>query len=304
MKVVDPHVHFWTLSTGNYPWLEHPVPNMMGDYSPMAKDFSPSHLRSLAAQAGIELIGVVNVEANPVNPLHETAWLVEQIDTGRMKGDVILPSAISVYVDLSQSDAEEQIRSQLAMSPRVRGVRQILNVHQNSFLDYAGHHYMRDKLWQQNLGLLEKYELLFELQLYPSQMHEAAQLAKCHPELLIVINHGGMYVDRDGPRGWREWRDGLRKLAKESNVIIKLSGYAMLDHEWTMNSIRPLVFEAIDAFGADRCMFASNFPVDGLYASYARVWEAYDHLLLEASSEERSKLFTDNAQHYYQIKEE
>ncbi len=303
MQVIDPHVHLWSLASGNYPWLEHPVPSLMGDYSPMAHDFTLTDLRRLAMEEGIDLLGMVNVEANPADPLQETAWLAEQMDGAESCDERLLPSALSVYVDLSAADAGEKIQAHLAITPRIRGVRQTLNVHQDPLFDYVGYHFMRDVIWRQQLALLEKYGLLFELQLYPNQMTEAAEIARQHPDLLIVINHAGMYVDRGGPRGWREWRDGLRALARHANVVIKLSGFAMLDHAWSLNSLRPLVFEAIDAFGVGRCMFASNFPVDGLYASYGRVWEAYAQLLKDASAQERSQLFVDNARRYYHIKE-
>lgn len=301
MKIVDPHVHLWKLDSGNYPWLDSPSPNLLGDYSAIAKDFTLRDLSQLAKGAGIELEGVVNIEATPVDPLQETACTEEQLAQSLPDTSCSLPASFSVFVDLSRPDAERQILNQQAISPRVKGVRQILNVHHDPLYDYVGYHYLRDAQWQRNLGLLEKHGLLFEMQLYPHQMLEAAKLAQRYPDLVMVINHGGMYVDRAGPEGWRQWRKGLGALARQPNVVIKLSGYAMLDHEWTSNSIRPLVYEALDTFGVERCMFASNFPVDSLYASYARVWEAYDHLVQDASTTERASLFVENARRIYHL---
>lgn len=295
MQVIDPHVHFWDLGQGNQPWLENPTPNLLGDYSPMACDFGPEEL--LAGCGDIELLGLVHVEADAVDPLAETRWLVGQLTQHQAN----LPSALVVGADLSQPDAGERLEAQCALSDRVRGVRQILNVHADPLYDYVGRHYMEEATWRENFGLLARLGLSFDLQLYPSQMAQAAQLAAEHPKTLFVLNHAGMYVDRQGLAGWRAWRDGLRLLAARDNVVVKLSGFGMLDHHWTVGSIRPLVLETIDAFGVERCLFASNYPVDGLYARYQDIWCAYAEIVADASADETRALFIDNARRVYRL---
>ncbi|GEK72632.1 MULTISPECIES: amidohydrolase family protein [Halomonas] len=296
MQVIDPHVHFWDLAQGNQPWLEHPSPNLLGDYSPMARDYG---LRELLADAGdIELLGAVHVEADAVDPLAETRWLAGLADEGTAPG---LPNALVVGADLSRPDAGERLAAQCLASERVRGVRQILNVHADPLYDYVGRHYMGESTWRDNFALLARHELSFDLQLYPSQMPQAARLAETHPEIPLVINHAGMYVDRHGVAGWREWRDGLRRLAEHDHVSLKLSGFGMLDHHWTEGSIRPLILEALDAFGVERCMFASNFPVDGLYARYPAIWRAYAEIVADGSPDEKRALFVDNARRLYRL---
>ena len=85
------------------------------------------------------------------------------------------------------------------------------------------------------------------------------------------------------------------------NVSGKISALGMLDQTWTTDSIRPFVLDMIDILGVDRCMFASNFPVDSLFSDYATVWNAYDEITADFSDEERTKLFHDNAEKYYRI---
>ncbi|WP_043527706.1 amidohydrolase family protein [Litchfieldella xinjiangensis] len=295
MQVIDPHVHFWALAQGNQPWLEHPTPNLLGDYAPMAKDFGPGEL--LTVSGDIELLGLVHVEADAVDPLAETRWLVDELN----RQEVRLPSALVVGADLSKPEAIDHLEAQCELSNQVRGVRQILNVHADPLFDYVGRHYMEEAGWQDNFSQLARLGLSFDLQIYPSQMARAAQLAAEHPETLFVLNHAGMYVDRQGVTGWRAWRDGLRLLAAQSNVMVKLSGFGMLDHDWTVGSIRPLILEAIDAFGVERCLFASNYPVDGLYAAYQDIWYAYAEIVTEASAAERRALFVDNARRVYRL---
>lgn len=295
MQVIDAHVHFWNLGQGNQPWLEHPEPNLLGDYRPMARDYGPADLRR--ESDAIELLGAVHIEADAVDPVNETHWLAGLDDDG----DPPLPSALVVGADFSQPDAAQVLEKQLAMSDRVRGVRQILNVHADPLYDYVGRHFMNEPDWRENFRLLERHGLSFDLQIYPSQMTQAAKLADAHPDTLFLLNHAGMYVDRHGVSGWRAWRDGLRKLAERDNVAIKLSGFGMLDHHWKVGSIRPLILEAVDTFGVERCLFASNFPVDGLYARYANVWHAYADIIADASEAEKQALFVDNARRFYRL---
>lgn len=294
MQVVDPHLHFWALGQGNQPWLEHPAANLLGDYTPMARDFGPQTL--LEERGDIELLGLVHVEADAVNPIAETQWL-----TGELAEHDKLNWALVVGVDLSQPDAQVQLEKQCALSERVRGVRQILNVHSDPMYDYVGRHYMQEPLWRENFAQLARLGLSFDLQIYPSQMAQASALAARHPETQFVLNHAGMYVDRQGVEGWRAWRDGMRLLAAQNNIAVKLSGFGMLDHHWTLGSIRPLILESLDAFGTKRCLFASNYPVDGLYARYADIWHAYAEVIADANKKEQHALFVGNAQRIYRL---
>jgi predicted TIM-barrel fold metal-dependent hydrolase len=141
----------------------------------------------------------------------------------------------------------------------------------------------------------------FDLQLYPSQMEEAAALARQHADTPIIVNHAGMFVDRSSVAGYRAWRDGMRQLAGCANVSVKLSGFAMFDHQWTVESLRPYVLETIDTFGVERAMFASNFPVDRLFGSYEALWQAYASIVADASEADKDALFRNNAERIYRI---
>ncbi|WP_322094169.1 amidohydrolase family protein [Paraburkholderia bannensis] len=295
MQVVDPHVHFWDLDTHHYPWLANPGTSFVGDARDLKHNYLPDDL--LREAGDIEVLKVVHVEANhdPADPVEETRWLESIADAG--KG---LPNAIVAAADLSAPNAPEILAAHAAFK-RTRGIRQILNVHANPLYDYVGRHYMCEAAWRKHFALLEQHGLSFDLQLYPSQMEEAAALARAHPGIALVVNHAGMFVDRNGVQGWRDWRDGLRVLAACPNVSVKISGLAMFDHEWTVESLRPYVLETIDAFGASRAMFASNFPVDRQFGGYADLWRAYAAIVSDASGSEHSALFRSNAERIYRI---
>jgi len=93
----------------------------------------------------------------------------------------------------------------------------------------------------------------------------------------------------------------MRELAACPNVAVKISGLGMLDHHWTVESLRPLVLETIDAFGTERSMFASNFPVDRLYSDYATLWRAFEAIVQGASDAVKAALFRANAERIYRL---
>jgi predicted TIM-barrel fold metal-dependent hydrolase len=294
MQVVDPHMHLWNLERLHYPWLAAPRVTFGGDNRLLARTYEMPDF--LADADGVEVLAVVHVDAghDPADPLAETRWLQAQADAGGY------PQGIVAYADLSQPGVDALLAGHAAHR-NVRGIRQILNLHPDPMYDYVGRHFMREPAWRRGFALLKDHGLSFDLQIYPPQMAEAAQLAQAHPETTLILNHAGMFVDRDSVAGWRQWRDGIRALAARPNVAAKISGLGMIDHAWTVESIRPYVLETIDAFGPARCMFASNFPVDRLHGSYRAIWEAFARIVSGASEPERAALFRDNARRIYRL---
>ena len=297
LEVVDPHIHLWNVEKLRYPWMANAGGNFMGPCDAILKTYEVPDF--LADAQGIAVRKVVHIDAahDPAEPLKETAWLQSLADAPGSPG---MPQAIVAYADLSRPDVAALLAAHAAHR-NVRGIRQTLNVHPNPHYDYVGRHFMRESAWREGYAQLAVHGLSFDLQLYPAQMREAAELARAHPETAIIVNHAGMFVDRGSVAGWREWRDGLRALAAAPNVAIKLSGMGMIDHRWTVESLRPYALEAIDAFGTERAMFASNFPVDRLYASYAALWRAFDAIVADMSAAERDALFRRNAERLYRI---
>ena len=210
------------------------------------------------------------------------------------------PSGIVAYADLSHDDAPS-ILARLSAFPNLRGIRQILNRHADPRFNYVTEDYLSNPTWRANLHHLGQYGWSFDLQIYPAQAESAADVIKANPEVTFIINHTGMFVDRRDVKGWREWRLGLRTLADCDNTAIKLSGLAMFDHHWTVESFRPLVLEAIDYFGLQRCMFASNFPIDRLHSSYTALWRAYAQIVSNMDARDQENLFVNSAVRYYRL---
>jgi predicted TIM-barrel fold metal-dependent hydrolase len=118
----------------------------------------------------------------------------------------------------------------------------------------------------------------------------------------FVLEHTGMPEQRDDP-GFDRWRSGLRELATAENVAVKISGLGMLDHVWTVDTIRARVLTAIETFGVERAVFGSNWPVDGLYGDYGELIEAYRNLAAAFSRHEQELLLHGNAERIYRIPE-
>ena len=93
----------------------------------------------------------------------------------------------------------------------------------------------------------------------------------------------------------------MKKFGNEPNTSVKISALGMLDQKWTADSIRPFVLDTIETAGINKCMFASNFPVDSLFSDYETVWRAYDEITAGFSEEERAALFHGNAEKHYRI---
>ena len=140
----------------------------------------------------------------------------------------------------------------------------------------------------------------FDVQVYYQQMPDVAAMARRNPDVQFILDHAGMAAERDAA-GITGWRQGMRLLADCPNVAVKLCGYGMLDLHWTVDSIRPFVLEPIDWFGKERCMFASNFPVDRLMATYDRLWNAYREIAAGCSADESHALFYANAERIYRL---
>ncbi|HEY2019692.1 amidohydrolase family protein [Paraburkholderia sp.] len=297
MQVVDSHIHLWDLKTHRYPWLENPGVSFVGDARDLKHDYLLDDL--LRDTGEIDVQKLVHVEANhdPADPVEETRWLQAIADRAGSRG---MPNAIVAAVDLSAPNAPGLLEAHASFA-NTRGIRQILNVHENKLFDYVGRHFMRESAWRENFALLRRHDLSFDLQLYPSQMEEAAALARVHADTLFIVNHAGMFVDRNSVAGYRAWREGMRLLAACPNVAVKISGLAMFDHRWSVESLRPYVLETIDTFGVERAMFASNFPVDRLFGSYTDLWRAYAAIVDDASDAEKEALFRRNAERCYRI---
>ncbi len=294
--IIDPHHHLWDLQRNKYPWLqERPLsPRLEGDIEPIAKDYLIGDYQADIRNQNV--VKSVHVESgwDPSDPVGETEWLQQLSDKHGY------PHGIVARAALDAPDVE-QILENHARYKNIRGIRHIVNWHRDPVKTYVDRpDLISTKAWRRGFSLLRRFGFSFDLQLYPSQMSDAAELAHSYPDILIILNHSGMPVDRDN-EGIRIWRSGMRELAAASNVVVKISGVGAVDWNWTVDTIRPFVLQTIEIFGVDRCMFASNFPVDKLYSDFDRLYASFHEITKHFNRYERLALFHDNAARYYRL---
>lgn len=296
IEIVDCHHHLWDLSANYYPWLTDRVTaRVCGEYSSIRRDYLLADFRRDAAD--VNLIQSVHVEAvaDPADPVRETRWLQRLADNPASDG---FPHGIVAFCDLSRTDAGDVLEAHCQCA-NVRGVRQMLH---EPMLDSkkASPSLLEHEVWRRNFALLGEFGLSFELQVFPRQMAQALQLVRAFPDTQFVLCHAGQPGDRS-LEGMELWRTGMRLLAACPNLVVKVSGLGMFDRAWTVESLRPIVRDTIAAFGAGRCLFASNFPVDGMMSGYGRLWRAYLEIVSDFALPEQQALFAGNARRIYRL---
>ncbi|HEX2117521.1 MAG TPA: amidohydrolase family protein, partial [Alphaproteobacteria bacterium] len=142
--------------------------------------------------------------------------------------------------------------------------------------------------------------LHYELQTPYWHLYEAAELARDYPHIDIVLNHTGLPADRS-EAGLKSWRDAMAAFAAQPNTRVKVSGLGQKGLPWTVEANRPVVLTTIELFGADRCMFASNYPVDSVCATFDTIFDGFKAITAHLPEGDRRKLFRDNALREYRI---
>lgn len=295
MRIIDAHHHLWDLGALSYPWLTTDIqPKSYGDYSAIRRDYVVEDFLADVDSAGVTKS--VHLAAGAADLFAETAWLEDVAnDTARSRG---FPHAIVAGADLTVDSVEEGIERQAALSGRMRGVRQIL-----SKAVTAGHADPSvNPAWSAGVGLLAKHGFSLDLQVHPTQLDIAVDVARDNDELRVILDHCAL-VDYKDPAGLELWRRGVRAMAALPNVRMKISAFMLYDLDFTTESIRPIVHELVELFGVERSFFASNFPVDRLACSYAELWDRYRASVADLTEDERDQLLYRTAATTYRVEE-
>ena len=298
MQIIDPHHHLWDLERHDYPWLRPETPHPAGELTPICRSYRLDDF--LADAAGLELVKSVHLQAeiDRRDPVAETAWLQAVADAPGSRG---FPHGIVAFADLADPGVEATLERHCGHA-NVRGIRYLLNYEAGEPLYCATERgdWLRDPRWRQGYALLANYGLSFDLQIFWQQMEDALDLARAFPETQIILNHTGM----PGSATATMSRLGGTACARSPQRPMwprKSRASAMFHHDWTAEMIRPFVLDTIEVFGTDRCMFASNFPVDKLHADYRAIWHGFDRITADFSEPERRELFHDNAARFYRL---
>ncbi len=278
-RVVDAHVHIWDPAREDwYPYLARPT----GAASGMYRRFDVDTYR--AESAGWNVEKFVNVAAaTGRNSIDETIELDRLAESGSGPDGIVggLPPTESV------AEAIELLDCQMAAS-RFRGVRPM------GPLD-------RPVPDLEVLRALRERNLVFELMTHPDKLEEAAAQLSGNDDLVVVVEHTG-WPRSNSAEERALWEIGIDALAAlGDNVLCKLSGLAMPFGSMSADVLAPWLEYAIESFGVDRCMFASNFPVDSMAGTFDELYSTFCEVTSGIDDGSRDKLFADNAERIYRI---
>jgi L-fuconolactonase len=273
--IIDAHVHLWRLARGDYGWLTP-------DLEPLYRDFGPEDLAPRMAAAGVA--GAVAVQAAPTEA--ETRFLLDLADR--------TPALLGVlgWTDFGAPDVGAAIAA-LASHPKLKGLRPMLQ-------DLEDDDFILSPAANQALRALGARGLVFEALVRPRHLRRLLTLRERHPDLAIVVDHAAKPDIAGG--AWTPWAEDLRRVAADGKTVCKLSGLITeAGADWTVERLRPYADLVIDAFGPDRVMWGSDWPVVRLAGSYDAWRAATDRLLEGLAPADRSRILGLTARRVYAL---
>jgi predicted TIM-barrel fold metal-dependent hydrolase len=288
-SITDAHIHLWRLDTGWYPHLEGDKTAVhrderAGDYSALVgRDYGLAEYFTDVGAWPVRKSVHITACQTPPSWSAETEWLQKLFENDKQ------PHAVIGWIDLRQSpsDLEREIDSHMAY----RNFRGFRNQEGIDYTDTGVH---------KAFEIFERRDLIYDLVCHEDQLSAAASAADKFPSMQFVLEHTGW--PRSGDRAtFNTWRSGIADLARRPNVACKLSGLGMTFHRVDLEEMRPWITEIVSAFGAERSMFASNFPVDGLYSSYDALVRVNLEILSSGSANEIDLIFGQTADRTYRI---
>lgn len=272
---IDSHVHLWRLDRGEYDWITDAL-------APIRRDFGPEDAKPLLDACGID--GVVLVQAAPT--VAETRFLLEHAAREPWVRGVV------GWVDMAAADASDVI-SGLARDPRFVGIRPMLqDIPEVEWI-------LRPELAPAFRTLIE-LDLSFDCLVKPPHLETLLTLLTRHTELRAIIDHGAKPAIAAGEL--EPWASRMTALARETRAFCKLSGLVTeAGPNWTVDDLRPYVEHLLDAFGPERLIWGSDWPVLTLAGDYAGWLRTAEALLSGLGPEQHRAIFGDNAARAYRL---
>ena len=289
--IIDAHHHIWRLAQTS--WLNGPpVKRIFGDYQAIKKDYPAKDFMADVVPNGVVKSVYMQVNVDPGKEVDEAKWVQSEADR------VGFPHALSSYANLFQADVGETLDKLMACS-NTRAIRQQIHWHENPQYRFADRpDVMNDASWRRGLKELEKRKLIFELQVFSHQMDNALKLVREFPDMTFILLHCGMLQDTSA-QGVAAWKAGMKSLATCPNLMVKISGIGTFERACRVETWRPIIEETVGLFGAARCLFGSNFPIEGMWTSYAELIRVVKACLSHCSEAERQAILHDTAARLY-----
>lgn len=288
INVIDAHVHFWNLSVLRYPWLE------IDAHKPLSDTFEPRDLAAIAP--GLRASVHIQAGMDPSrHPADETAWIASLRQEA--PDGAPIPTVAVGFADLTNPGLGEVLDRHQEYD-FFRGIRQEAP-YTTSEADAGRLDLLSHPAWGDGLSELARRNLTFDLLVYAHQLPQAMRGFEQVPDLAVVIDHLGHPASA---ADFATWRAYLEEFARRvPNSFMKLSGLSFISHDLTDARIRDHVRAALDIFGPDRCMVASNHPVDKPAGTYVEIFDALDAVTADLTPDDRHAIFVATAARFYSI---
>jgi L-fucono-1,5-lactonase len=273
---IDAHQHFWIYSPAEYDWID-------GSMAALRRDFLPNDLKLELDSSGFH--GSIAVQARQT--LEETRWLLELAERS--------PWILGVvgWADLQLPDIRSQLKA-LSRNPKLVGIRHVVQSEPDD-------RFLLQPDFLRGISALEEFDLAYDILIYTRHLPVAAEFVKRFPRQRFVLDHLAKPPIKNGTID--SWAQGIKRLAEFPNVFCKLSGLvteADWQH-WKSEQIIPFLDFAFEAFGPDRLMIGSDWPVCLVAASYARAIEVVETYLLAQKADYRERVLGGNAQRFWRL---
>jgi L-fuconolactonase len=275
---IDSHHHFWKYNPVEYDWISD-------EMKVIRRDFLPSDLRRESNLAGVD--GVISVQARQT--VEETKWLLKLAAANDFIKGVVgwLPLV---------SKTLTQDLEQFAAHQKLKGLRHVLQGEPDES-------YLLNPDFNAGIRAIKPFNLVYDLLFFERQLPAAIQFVDRHPSQLFVLDHIAKPRIKDGLQ--EPWNKNIRELARRENVYCKISGMVTEADwsAWTEAQLQPYVETVLEAFGAKRVMFGSDWPVCLIASGYSRWLETVERLLAGLSTSEKAHFFSGTASKVYRLNE-
>lgn len=274
--IFDAHHHLWQFNEVDYGWMDDSM-------QVLKKNYLPSDLAAEAEKAGVT--GTVVVQARQI--LEETEWLLELGEASTLIKGVV------GWVDLQSPALDEQLK-RFAPHPLLVGLRHVIH-------DEPDDDFMLRPAFVNGIEQLQEYDLTYDLLLFPKHLERAIELVSRFPEQKFVLDHISKPFIKSGIM--QPWKDDIEALAAQPNVWCKISGMVTeADHKgWKYEDFVPYMKVVSEAFGTDRLMLGTDWPVCRLAGEYSDILEIPKRFFQDLPVQEKEKVFASNCLEFYGI---
>lgn len=274
---IDTHQHFWIYNREEYSWISDSM-------KILRNDFLPADLLPLLKQSDFDGSVAVQARQSP----EETRWLL------KLAGEFDFIKGVSGWVDLCSVEAESQI-AEFAADPKFVGVRHVLQ-------DEPDDMFMLKDSFLRGISLLKKFNLVYELLIFPGHLPYAVQLIRKFPDQKFVLDHIAKPLIRD--KILSPWKEGIQQLAAQQNVFCKLSGMVTEASwkGWSKSDFDPYLDVVFDSFGPLRLMIGSDWPVCTLASGYKNTMQIVIDYIGPESPGDMELILGRNAERIYDLK--